>query len=836
MLLAILSLGLLAALNFLPTSRVMAQTFTTLHSFTALSGATNSDGVYPFAGLILSGDTLYGTARDGGSCSNGTVFKMNTDGTAFTILHSFTADSGAPSYINSDGWEPEAGLILSGNTLYGTARGGGSSGNGTVFAVNTDGTGFTTLYSFSADSGAPNYINSDGWEPEAGLILSGNTLYGTASGGGSAGNGTVFKLNTDGTGFMTLHSFTALSGLTNGDGVYPFSGLILSGNTLYGTAQDGGSYSNGTVFAVNTDGTGFTNLHSFPADSGAPSYTNSDGWEPDAGLILSGNTLYGTASGGGSAGNGTVFKLNTDGTGFTTLHSFTVDSGAPSYTNSDGWEPDAGLILSGNTLCGTASGGGSAGNGTLFSVNTNGTGFTTLYSFTADSGAPDYINSDGWEPEAGLILSGNTLFGTASGGGSAGNGTVFRFSLPSSLPAFGDANWTAVGSGMNDSVLALAVSGTNLYAGGQFTTVGGVAANYIAKWDGNRWLALGSGMISIVYALAVSGSNLYAGGLFQTAGGVSANYIAKWDGHSWSALGSGVAGGSSFVHALAVSGTNLYVGGDFTTAGGTPATNIAKWNGSSWSALGAGMNGRVYALAVLGNDLYAGGTFTTAGGNAANYIAKWDGTNWTALGSGMNGWVYPLAASGSDVYAGGFFTTAGGNQASYVAKWNGNSWSAVGSGVFDSVYVLAVSGSDLYAGGYFTTAGGAPANRIAKWDGSSWTALGSGMNDWVFALAVSGNDLYAGGKFTTAGGKPYGHIARAYLLPLPTLSVLRSGTDVTVSWPSVNTADFGLVQADTLSPTATWVTNAATITDDGATRSVTLPATNNSQFFRLRRP
>jgi uncharacterized repeat protein (TIGR03803 family) len=86
-------------------------------------------------------------------------------------------------------------LILSGNTLYGTASGGGNSGNGTVFALNTDGSGFTNLHSFTADSGSPSYINGDGWEPEGGLILSGNTLYGTASGGGISGNGTVFSLS-----------------------------------------------------------------------------------------------------------------------------------------------------------------------------------------------------------------------------------------------------------------------------------------------------------------------------------------------------------------------------------------------------------------------------------------------------------------------------------------------------------------------------------------------------------------------------------------------------------------------------------------------------------------
>src|SRR5205807_5098588 len=94
------------------------------------------------------------------------------------------------------------------------------------------------------------------------------------------------------------------------DEAFPQSGLRWSGNTLYGTA--------GKVFALNTDGTGFTNLHNFTATSGNPP-TNSDGASPQAGLLLSGNTLYGTAPYGGSSGNGTVFAVNTDGTGFTNL-------------------------------------------------------------------------------------------------------------------------------------------------------------------------------------------------------------------------------------------------------------------------------------------------------------------------------------------------------------------------------------------------------------------------------------------------------------------------------------------------------------------------------------
>jgi hypothetical protein len=110
------------------------------------------------------------------------------------------------------------------------------------------------------------------------------------------------------------------------------------------------------------------------------------------------------------------------------------------------------------------------------------------------------------------------------------------------------------------------------------------------------------------------------------------------------------------------------------------------------------------------------------------------------------------------------------------------------------------------------------------------------MNSNVTALAVSGGDLYAGGRFTTAGGKASSHLARAYLPALPTLSVLPAGTDVRVSWPSVDTGGFALEQAGAVATPASWVTSNAPITDDGTNKSVTLPVTNNPQFFRLRRP
>jgi uncharacterized repeat protein (TIGR03803 family) len=404
-----------ACMVLMVAGQARAQTFTNLYCFTARvqdndNGAfTNSDGGFPSGGLILSANKLYGTAGAGGSSGNGTVFAVNTDGTGFTNLHSFTAFPFG-HYTNTDGANPSASLVLSGNALYGTAEAGGGGGVGTVFALDTDGSGFTNLHSFTPE---PYGTNGDGGNPESSLIILGNTLYGTASGGGGYGGGTVFAVNTDGTGFTNLHTFTGGS-----DGANPSASLVLSGNTLYGTAVLGGTNGSGTVFALNTDGSGFTNLHSFTPE---PYGTNGDGANPSASLVLSGNTLYGTTVHGGSGGIGTVFAVNTDGTGFTNLYTFTGGSdGAFFYT---------GLILSGNTLYGTAYGKrgffGGEGNGTVFAVNTDGTGFTVLHYFLFRSEPPVAVN--------GLVLSGNTLYGTTGTGGTNDMGTVFSIFIQPQL-------------------------------------------------------------------------------------------------------------------------------------------------------------------------------------------------------------------------------------------------------------------------------------------------------------------------------------------------------------------------------------------------------------------
>jgi len=411
-------LALFTSLGLFWTGSASGQGFTNLHNF------FSTNGTFPLASLILSGNTLYGTTQNYGGGPGGgygSVFKMGTDGSNFTALHIFSGDA--------DGGNLNSSLVLANGKLYGTAAFGGGLNRGCVFVINTNGTSLFNLYNFSALSTNAPGTNSDGAYPVAGLILSGGTFYGMADGGGTAGLGNIFAINTNGAGFTNLHNFNG------SDGQYPTANLILSGNTLYGMTPGGGAFHSGNIFSVSTNGTGFTELFNFPPTSGVL-FSNSDGAFPKGSLLLSGSTLYGTASEGGSAGNGTIFKINTDGAAFAILHTFSLTSGALG-TNSDGASPQAELILSDGVLYGTTKYGGNGGSGTVFRLNTNGTGFAALYSFTTTDVVTG-TNRDGAHPVSGLILAGGVLYGTASAGGTAGNGTagygtVFSLLVPPTL-------------------------------------------------------------------------------------------------------------------------------------------------------------------------------------------------------------------------------------------------------------------------------------------------------------------------------------------------------------------------------------------------------------------
>ena len=366
--------------------------------------------------------------------------------------------------------------------------------------------------------------------------------------------------------------------------------------------------------------------------------------------------------------------------------------------------------------------------------------------------------------------------------------------------------WTALGSGVNGDINAIAVSGNYIYVGGSFSTAGGVSANNIARWNTstNSWSALtvgvNNGVNGTVYALAVDEGYhyVYVGGSFSTAGGVSVSNIAGWldddveDIHSWNALGSGV---NNTVFALAIDNTPdynyLYVGGALTSAGGISVNHLACYdagNSGPWSDFfSPGVNGTVYSIVVSGSNVYVGGNFTTAGGITTNCIARCDISSvddivWNSLGSGMSGTdksVYAIKTSSSTIYAGGVFDHAGGQSTNNIAKWDGSNWSALGNGITysgDSPFVNAISVRDnlVYAAGWFNEAGSVSTANIARWDGAGWSALGSGVNSEAFSVIISGNYIYTGGSFTEAGGSNANHIARIqdsdFFLPVVTTS------------------------------------------------------------------
>jgi uncharacterized repeat protein (TIGR03803 family) len=368
-------------------SHAVAADITLVRAFPINSGPSLDE---PQCNLIAIDSTLYGTSTYGGDDANGQygcVFKMSMDGSNLSFVHSF-------GYQDIDGMWPTFGLANGGATLYGVTFLGGSSVNyGTLYKVNTDGSNFSVLHIQSTTDN--DIINS---HPP---VLVGSTLYGMAGLGGASsigGLGAVYKIQTDGSAFELLHSFSSTGGYL------PTGEPVVSGSTIFGTCESGGGSGYGTIFKMGVDGSGFTELHSFIGGS--------DGKMPWGHLTVSGSTIYGF-TGAFSQGTSTIFKFNMDGSGYQSLATL-PDGLTISY---------GGLTLVGDTLYGTTHQGGTYDRGTVFKIGVDGTGFSILDSFNGYNGA---------DPQGGLLLIGSNLYGVTSGWGSpiVNNGTVFSIAIP----------------------------------------------------------------------------------------------------------------------------------------------------------------------------------------------------------------------------------------------------------------------------------------------------------------------------------------------------------------------------------------------------------------------
>ncbi|MGZ4963228.1 MAG: beta strand repeat-containing protein, partial [Limisphaerales bacterium] len=322
-----------------------------------------------------------------------------------------------------------------------------------------------------------------------------------------------------------------------------------------------------------------------------------------------------------------------------------------------------------------------------------------------------------------------------------------------SFAVWNGTSWSMVGGPADDSINAIIVTNNAIYIAGDFTTIDSVAANGVARWTNSHWEPLSTGVGGgTVDCLALTSSNLFVGGSFTTAGDTSAVNIARWNDVNWNTLTPGY--GNVPVGAtgtLLVDGTNVFAGGTFSTAGRTSATNIAIWNGSAWTNAGGGLSGIVVStLAGNSTNLIAGGLFDFAGTLAVTNIARWNGTTWSNMANGFDDQVEAICIVGTNIYAGGLFTHSGTNAVQHVARWTGNDWLPMGEGLPGECFAITQYGTNLYASG-----GG-----LFSWDGQSWSAVQPAPDGTVFSMAVSGNNLYVAGLFQSVSNLSAANIAR----------------------------------------------------------------------------
>lgn len=240
----------------------------------------------------------------------------------------------------------------------------------------------------------------------------------------------------------------------------------------------------------------------------------------------------------------------------------------------------------------------------------------------------------------------------------------------------GGSNWQNLAN-MNSQVQCLCIYHNKLYVGGDFTTVNGMSASFIACYDGTNWNTLGSGIWCTqfpghVTAMCVWNDKLIAGGSFDKAGGLTVHSVAAWNDTTWSDVGWGVVDSGATnvadVYALCVHDSDLIVGGTISHADGLPVNNICRFNGSNWFALGAGVDANVYSLLSFKGKLNVGGEFEIAGGISASRFAYWNDTTWaTTYGGGVFNSVFAMAVYDSVLYIGGLFGYIGNVNCNHIA-------------------------------------------------------------------------------------------------------------------------------------------------------------------------
>ncbi len=677
--------------------------------------------------------------------ANGFVRAVLVDGTTLYVGGDFTTIGGSSrnrvASVNAAStgavlsWDPNAdGSVYTFSSLTGSVYVGGGFSDIGIRTRNR-------LASFNTSTKA---ITST-WNPNANgivraLALSGTSLY---------VGGDFTQLNSP----VVARNYIALVNATTGvvdatwnpnanNAVYALS---ITGTTLYtgGIFNNIGGQARDRIAALNSTGTGTaTTWNANTATSGV--YT----------LTSSASSIY--------AGGAFTYAGLNDRRYIARLQKSTGNLSVWSAGSTSTLTPNnivRALLLDGTTLF--------AG-GDFTSVNNPATTRNRLASFST---ATNSNNVTAFNPNMN-----NSVYSFGSGGGILYVGGVFTAvsaTTRSRAAAFNIASGALQAWDPNadvNSVNTISVQGTNAYLGGTFNNVGRFTRTGLVKLNkasGNLDI-YNARLDSWVRALEVSGTTLYAGGDFTFADGAGRNYLAALSTTTATNaptfnLGTGF---SNLIRTLNLNGTTLYAGGDFIWYQGSTRNRAAALNATNGNMIAAwnpNANASVYTLSSSGGSVFAGGIFSFIGGSAnRNYLAKLDlGSNsvssWNPnITAGTS--VSALAVSGTTLYAGGTFTSVSGTTRNHLAALS------TSTAVLDPSFLpttglnaglnsLALDGTTLYLGGTFTTFGGQNRSRIAAINTSTNAVLAwdPNANAQVSALTVSGTTVFAGGAFSLIG-------------------------------------------------------------------------------------
>jgi hypothetical protein len=364
--------------------------------------------------------------------------------------------------------------------------------------------------------------------------------------------------------------------------------------------------------------------------------------------------------------------------------------------------------------------------------------------------------------EVSEVISDN-LGGWYIGGSFTTVGGVSRSNI-AQIDQFG--NVTAWNPGINGPVNVMALSGTLLHVGGNFTT----PRNNFVTFDtntGSPWVynPMPNNEV-LAIAIGPNPNTVTLAGKFTFVDGSPRNYIASFTGFN---LNSTSVTPNNYISSLAVdqSTGHVYVAGSFTSISGQSRNGIACLAASSslfpttWNP---GVTGTVKKLAVVGTTVYAAGNFTTIGGQMRNNIASLSTSSNTALAwnpnanSEVNALFYFSGGGASDpasLYVGGNFTTIGGQLRSRVASINPTTGLANHFNVTSNSAVTAMQMSDtqLYLGGNSISVT-LPRTRLLALDVNTNTLLqwNPVVGNTVNAILFRNNETLVGGNFTSVNG------------------------------------------------------------------------------------